>query len=99
MYALWRTVWLRTITKLSKIYDDIARQGVEPGSQDTGYFRQRAAVAGDLITRMGIPGSPVKANLGAARQLYFQAASAFGVPEAQYRSWPRVILEGHGRCE
>jgi TPR repeat protein len=75
-----------------KIYDDIARQGVEPGSQDTGYF-VNALLSLATYYQKGIPGSPVKANLGAARQLYFQAASAFGVPEAQYRLG-RMILEG-----
>jgi TPR repeat protein len=77
-----------------KIYDDIARQGVEPGSQDTGYF-VNALLSLANYYQAGIPGSPVKANLGAARQLYFQAASAFGVPEAQYRLG-RMILEGKG---
>jgi TPR repeat protein len=77
-----------------KIYDDIARQGVEPGSQDTGYF-VNALLSLATYYQKGIPGSPVKANLGAARQLYFQAASAFGVPEAQYRLG-RMILEGQG---
>ncbi|WP_324288175.1 tetratricopeptide repeat protein [Hoeflea algicola] len=77
-----------------KIYDDIARQGVEPGSQDTGYF-VNALLSLAIYYQKGIPGSPIKANLGAARQLYFQAASAFGVPEAQYRLG-RMILEGQG---
>ncbi|EDQ33344.1 TPR repeat, SEL1 subfamily [Hoeflea phototrophica DFL-43] len=77
-----------------KIYDDIARQGVEPGSQDTGYF-VNALLSLANYYQAGIPGSPVKPNLGAARQLYFQAASAFGVPEAQYRLG-RMILEGKG---
>lgn len=77
-----------------KIYDDIARQGVEPGSQDTGYF-VNALLSLANYYQLGIPGSPIKPNLGAARQLYFQAASAFGVPEAQYRLG-RMILEGQG---
>ncbi|MCZ4288530.1 tetratricopeptide repeat protein [Hoeflea alexandrii] len=77
-----------------KIYDDIARQGVEPGSQDTGYF-VNALLSLATYYQKGIPGSPIKANLGAARQLYFQAASAFGVPEAQYRLG-RMILQGEG---
>ncbi|KJS13386.1 MAG: exopolysaccharide production negative regulator [Hoeflea sp. BRH_c9] len=80
-----------------KIYDDIARQGVEPGSQDTGYF-VNSLLSLATYYQKGIPGSPVKANLGAARQLYFQAASAFGVPEAQYRLG-RMILEGEGGAD
>lgn len=80
-----------------KIYDDIARQGVEPGSQDTGYF-VNSLLSLATYYQKGIPGSPVKANLGVARQLYFQAASAFGVPEAQYRLG-RMILEGEGGAD
>ena len=74
-----------------KIYDEIARQGVEPGSPDTGYF-VNAILSLASYYQSGIPGSPVKADVGAARQLYFQAASAFGIPEAQYRLG-RMILE------
>lgn len=77
-----------------KIYDEIARQGVEPGSPDTGYF-VNAILSLANYYQSGIPGSPIKADTGAARQLYFQAASAFGIPEAQYRLG-RLILEGNG---
>nr|WP_255561708.1 tetratricopeptide repeat protein [Pseudohoeflea sp. DP4N28-3] len=77
-----------------KIYDEIARQGVEPGSADTGYFIN-ALISLANYYQNGIPDSPVKPDLGAARQLYFQAASAFGVPEAQFRLG-RMILEGQG---
>ncbi|MBA69730.1 MAG: exopolysaccharide production negative regulator [Rhizobiales bacterium] len=77
-----------------KIYDEIARQGVEPGSPDTGYF-VNALVSLAHYYQNGIPDSPVKPDLGAARQLYFQAASAFGMPEAQYRLG-RMILDGQG---
>lgn len=75
-----------------KIYDEIARQGVEPGSPDTGYF-VNALISLANYYQHGIPDSPIRPDLGAARQLYFQAASAFGVPEAQYRLG-RMILEG-----
>lgn len=77
-----------------KIYDEIARQGIEPGSQDTGYFVNSLLALASYYQK-GIPNSPVKADLGAARQLYFQAASAFGMPEAQYRLG-RMILDGQG---
>tara|TARA_R100001129_G_scaffold170327_2_gene139707 strand:+ start:25304 stop:26173 length:870 start_codon:yes stop_codon:yes gene_type:complete len=77
-----------------KIYDEIARQGVEPGSPDTGYF-VNALVSLAHYYQNGIPDSPIKPDMGAARQLYFQAASAFGMPEAQYRLG-RMILDGQG---
>lgn len=77
-----------------KIYDEIARQGVEPGSQNTGFFiNALMALAG--YYKRGIPGSPVQEDLVQARQLYFHAASAFGVPEAQFEL-ARMMLDGRG---
>lgn len=77
-----------------KIYSEIASQGVEPGSNDTGFF-VNALLSLAHYYREGIPGSPVKADLSQARQLYFQVASTFGVPEAQYQL-ARMILDGQG---
>jgi hypothetical protein len=77
-----------------KIYDQIARQGVEPGSRDTGYF-VNALVSLAGYYRRGIPNSPVRPDLAQARQLYFHAASAFGIPEAQFQLG-RMILVGEG---
>lgn len=77
-----------------KNYQKIARQGVEPGSEDTGYFVNALMALADYYQR-GIEGSPVQVDFKAARQLYFQAASAFGMPEAQYRLG-RMILAGEG---
>ncbi|MCB5204782.1 sel1 repeat family protein [Neorhizobium sp. T786] len=77
-----------------KIYNEIAAAGVEPGSEDTGFFiNALMSLAG--YYRDGIPGTPVKRDLSQARQLYFQAASAFGVPEAQFEL-ARMILAGEG---
>lgn len=77
-----------------KIYSDIASQGVEPGSEDTGFF-VNALLSLASYYRNGIPGSPVKADLSQARQLYFQAASAFGIAEAQFQL-AKMILAGEG---
>ncbi len=77
-----------------KIYDQIARQGVEPGSRDTGYF-VHALVSLAGYYRLGIPNSPVRPDLAQARHLYFHAASAFGVPEAQFQLG-RMIMLGEG---
>ena len=77
-----------------KIYSEIASQGVEPGSEDTGFF-VNALLSLARYYRQGIPGSPVKIDLAQARQLYFQAASTFGVPEAQFQL-ARMILAGEG---
>ncbi len=77
-----------------KIYNEIAGKGIEPGSEDTGFF-VNALMALAEYYKHGIENSPVKADLGQARQLYFQAASAFGVPEAQFQL-ARMMLRGEG---
>ncbi|KNY16772.1 MULTISPECIES: exopolysaccharide production regulator ExoR [unclassified Shinella] len=77
-----------------KMYSEIAQAGVEPGSEDTGYFAN-ALIALASYYRRGIPDSPVKIDMTQARQLYFQAASAFGIPEAQFQLG-RMMLSGEG---
>jgi TPR repeat protein len=77
-----------------KIYAEIASQGVEPGSNDTGFF-VNALLALAEYYRKGIPESPVQMDLSQARQLYFQAASAFGDSEAQFRL-AKMLLSGEG---
>jgi TPR repeat protein len=77
-----------------KIYSEIAQQGVEPGSEDTGFF-VNALLSLASYYKHGIPGSPVKTDLSQARQLYFQVASTFGVPEAQFQL-AQMMLAGDG---
>lgn len=77
-----------------KIYSEIANQGIEPGSSDTGFFVNALMSLADYY-RDGIPGSPVNVDLGQARQLYFQVASTFGVAEAQFEL-AQMILSGQG---
>lgn len=77
-----------------KIYNDIASQGVEPGSEDTGFF-VNALLSLASYYQHGIPQSPVGVDLSQARQLYFQAASTFGVAEAQFQL-AKMILAGDG---
>lgn len=77
-----------------KMYDQIARQGVEPGSEDTGYFVNALLALADYYKR-GIPESPIGVDLVQARQLYFHAASAFGVPDAQFEL-ARMMIDGRG---
>lgn len=77
-----------------KIYHQIASQGIEPGSEDTGYF-VNALLALARYYQNGIPGSPIEVDLVQARQLYFHAASTFGVPGAQFEL-ARMMLEGRG---
>lgn len=77
-----------------KIYSEIAQQGVEPGSEDTGFFIN-ALLALANYYKTGIANSPVKIDLNQARQLYFQVASTFGVPEAQFQL-AQMMLAGEG---
>lgn len=77
-----------------KIYSEIASQGVEPGSEDTGYF-VNALMALANYYYAGIPDSPVGSDVSQARALYFQAASAFGNAEAQFRL-AKMLLSGEG---
>jgi len=77
-----------------KIYSEIAQQGVEPGSEDTGFFIN-ALLSLASYYKHGIPDSPVKIDLNQARQLYFQVASTFGVPEAQFQL-AQMMLSGDG---
>ncbi len=77
-----------------KIYSEIASQGVEPGSNDTGFFVNALKALAGYYYR-GIPESPVRPDLSTARQLYFQAASTFGDAEAQYRL-AKMLLAGEG---
>lgn len=77
-----------------KIYNEIARQGVEPGSADVGYFVNALMSLAGYYKR-GIAGSPINVDLVQARQLYFHAASAFGVPDAQFEL-ARMMLAGEG---
>lgn len=77
-----------------KIYSEIAQQGVEPGSEDTGFF-VNALLSLANYYKHGIAGSPVRTDLSQARQLYFQVASTFGVPEAQFQL-AQMMLAGEG---
>ncbi|KPH08050.1 sel1 repeat family protein [Rhizobium acidisoli] len=77
-----------------KIYSEIAQQGVEPGSEDTGFF-VNALLSLANYYKHGISGSPVRIDLTQARQLYFQVASTFGVPEAQFQL-AQMMLAGEG---
>ena len=77
-----------------KIYSEIASQGVEPGSNDTGFFVNALMSLAEYYRR-GIPESPIHPDLSQARQLYFQAASAFGDAEAQFRL-AKMLLSGEG---
>lgn len=77
-----------------KIFEKVVREGAEPGSENDSYVAD-ALVALAGYVKHGIPGSPVHANPGMARNLYVQAASNFGDPVAQYELG-KMLLDGDG---
>ncbi len=93
MYAFGR----RCGKERLRSFQDLQRncqQGIEPGSEDTGFFVNALLALADYY-RHGIPGSPVRTDLSQARQLYFQVASTFGVAEAQFQL-AQMMLTGEG---
>ncbi len=74
-----------------KIFAEIYRSGVEPGSAEASYFSKALISLANYYYR-GIEHSPVKADPSVAWQLYFQAASTFGDREAQFRL-AQMLLE------
>lgn len=79
-----------------KMFERIVRDQDE----DASYSPNAAYVASAVVAlaaylREGIPGSPVRADLSQARQLYAHAAAYFGDPEAQFE-YGRMLLKGEG---
>ncbi|PWL18020.1 exopolysaccharide production negative regulator [Falsochrobactrum shanghaiense] len=77
-----------------QIFEKIVRDGAEPGSENEAYVAD-ALVALAGYVQEGIPGTPVKADPGFARNLYLQAASNFGDAAAQYQLG-KMLLDGEG---
>lgn len=77
-----------------QMFQGIVRNGTDPGSGNDA-FVSSALVALAGYIRRGIPGSPVGADPGNARDLYVQAASSFGNPTAQFELG-RMLLNGEG---
>lgn len=66
-----------------KLFEDIVRDGAEPGSQDQAFIAN-ALVSLAGYFQSGIPGTRVDADPGRARELYWLAATSFGEPSAQF---------------
>lgn len=77
-----------------KIFRNIVQMGAEPGSPNESYVSD-ALVALAGYVRRGIPKSPIRPDPRLARDLYLQAASMFGNPDAQYEMG-KMLLEGDG---
>ena len=73
-----------------------ARQGVEPGSQDTGYF-VNALLSLANYYHIGIPGSPIKPEpRRRAAALLPGSVRLWRCPEVPVTGWAAMILEGEG---
>ncbi len=77
-----------------QIFEKIVRQGAEPGTPDST-FVSSALVSLAAYLERGIPGTPVRRDQASARELYSQAASAFGNPDAQFHLG-RMLFYGEG---
>ncbi len=77
-----------------KLFEGIVNSGAAPESQESSYIAD-AMVALASYVRRGIPGTPVNADAGRARDLYWQAAANFGEPNAQFELG-RMFLTGEG---
>ncbi len=85
--------WRRTIWKPSRSTARLPTRGRARFGR-YGFLRQRAVGARRLLPSR-ISGTPVKTDLGQARQIYFQVASTFGVAEAQFQL-ARMMMTGEG---
>jgi len=77
-----------------KLFQGIVREGAAPGSRESTFVANALVSLANYIRR-GIPGSPVGANPGEARNLLWQAAADFGEPTAQFELG-RMFLDGEG---
>lgn len=77
-----------------KFFSEIAEQEVEPGSPEESYLSD-ALVALGSYWQKGIPGSPIKANMGAAQEYYMRAAANYRNPNAQFEMG-KMFLKGEG---
>jgi TPR repeat protein len=79
-----------------RLYEGLVAEGAAPGTRDET-FVAHALMSLASYLRRGIPNSPVGADPTRARQLYLQAASQFGDPNAQFELGRMYYLgEGGG---
>ncbi|MEO1745510.1 MAG: tetratricopeptide repeat protein [Pseudomonadota bacterium] len=76
-----------------KLFEQIVTEGAAPGSRDSA-FVANALVSLAGYFNSGIPGTPVQANPERARDLYWQAATTFGEPHAQFELGRMFLASG-----
>jgi uncharacterized protein len=77
-----------------KMFEQVIQEGADQGTQNESYVSDALVALAGYIKR-GIPNSPVHSNPIAARDLYMQAASNFGDPNAQFELG-RMLMKGEG---
>ena len=77
-----------------RLYEGLVNDGATPGTREET-FVAHALMSMASYFRRGIPNSPIGADPLRARQLYLQAASQFGDPNAQFELG-RMYLTGEG---
>lgn len=77
-----------------QIFEKIVRQGAEPGTPDATFVSSALVSLGRYLEK-GIPNSPVRSNPSHARELYSQAALAYGSSDAQF-NLGRMMYNGEG---
>lgn len=77
-----------------KFFSTVAQQEVQPGSRDESYVSDALVAIGRYL-KVGIEGSPVRANPAAAQEYFMRAAAAYRNAAAQYELG-RMFLSGEG---
>jgi TPR repeat protein len=77
-----------------KFFSQIVEEDVRPGSPDESYVSDALVALGNY-SRIGIPGSPVEANLAVAQDFYMRAAATYRNPAAQFELG-KMFLNGDG---
>jgi TPR repeat protein len=77
-----------------KMFEQVVHEGAEQGTENESYVADALVALAGYVKR-GIPNSPINSNPGAARDLYLQAASNFGDPDAQFELG-KMLMKGEG---
>lgn len=77
-----------------KFFNEIVQQDIRPGSPEGAYVSDALVEIGNYL-KEGIPGTPIKADISAARDYYMRAAATYRNAKAQYQIG-KMFLKGEG---
>ncbi|MET3647063.1 tetratricopeptide repeat protein [Phyllobacterium ifriqiyense] len=77
-----------------KMFEQVIQEGADQGTENESYVADALVALAGYVKR-GIPNSPINSNPSAARDLYLQAASNFGDPDAQFELG-KMLMRGEG---